>query len=75
MNVRCKFASMIIASASYDAQCELLEIEFGYDGQIWQYFDVPEDIWYRFKGEERPELFFHKYIKGCYPEMEQKQLK
>lgn len=68
MVVRCKFGSMLIASAGYDAQCELLEIEFGHDGQVCQYFEVPEDIWYRFKLEASPELFFHRHIKGCYVE-------
>lgn len=68
MQNRCKFPSKVIASAGYDAQCELLEIEFGCDGQIWQYLEVPEDIWYRFKFGVNPEQFFHRYIKGCYVE-------
>lgn len=68
MQNRCKFHDIVIASAGYDAQCELLEIEFCHDGQVWQYCEVPEDIWYRFKFEENPELFFHRYIKGRYVE-------
>lgn len=68
MGRRCKFPGAVIASAGYDAQCEVLEIEFSQDGQIWHYFSVPEDIWYRFKCGVNPELFFHRYIKGCYIE-------
>lgn len=68
MITKCRFGNIVIASAGYDAQCKLLEIEFCHDGQIWQYFDVPEDIWYRFKYEGNPESFFHRYIKGCYAE-------
>ena len=68
MRTRYKFPGTVIASAGYDAQCELLEVEFCQDGQIWQYFSVPEDIWYQFKREVNPEVFFHRYIKGCYTE-------
>lgn len=68
MGRRYKFPGAVIASAGYDAQCEVLEIEFSQDGQIWHYFSVPEDIWYRFKCGVNPELFFHRYIKGCYIE-------
>ena len=66
--VRCNFGAVTIASAGYDAQYEILEVEFVYGGQIWQYTGVPEDIWYRFKRETVPEHFFHSYIKGCYDE-------
>lgn len=62
----CRFGSMVIASAGYDAQCQLLEIEFVQNGQVWQYLEVPEEIWYRFKTESRPDDFFHSAIKGYY---------
>lgn len=68
MKNRCRFGSMAIASAGYDAQCELMEIEFVQDGQVWQYSEVPEEIWYRFKFEARPDNFFHNYIKGRFSE-------
>ncbi len=66
--VRCKFAAVAIASAGYDAQYAVLEVEFAGDGQIWQYLGVPEELWYRFKKEAVPDIFFHSYIKGCYTE-------
>ena len=68
MRTRCKFGNLLIATAGYDAQCELLEIEFGFDGEIRQYLSVPEDIWYCFKSDTNPEAFFHRYIKGQYAE-------
>ena len=37
----------MIKSAGYDAQQQMLEIEFANNGQIWQFDNVPEDIWYR----------------------------
>ena len=66
--LRCKFAAPTIVSAGYDPQRAVLEVEFALDGQIWQYLDVPEEVWYRFKKEVGAEHFFHANIKGCYRE-------
>lgn len=63
-----KVGGIGIESAGYDPQCELLEIKFSDDGQVWQYGGVPEELWYNFKGETRPDMFFHKHIKGCFRE-------
>lgn len=68
MEKRYQFKGLLIVSAGYNAQCELLEIEFGCDKQIWQYLNVPEAIWYRFKYSVDPDGFFHKFIKGQYTE-------
>lgn len=68
MERRYQFKDLLIVSAGYNAQCELLEIEFGREGQVWQYMDVPEDVWYRFKVDINPESFFHRFIKGQYTE-------
>lgn len=65
---RCRFAAKTIASAGYDAQYAVLEVEFAHDGQVWQYFGVPEELWYQFKREVRPDSFFHRHIKGCFEE-------
>lgn len=65
---RCRFAAPTIASAGYDAQYAVLEIEFARDGQVWQYLGVPEELWYRFRREAWPDHFFHSHIKGCYDE-------
>lgn len=68
MEKRYQFRGLLIVSAGYNAQCELLEIEFGHDKHVWQYLDVPEDIWYQFKYDTSPDCFFHKFIKGQYTE-------
>lgn len=65
---RLKFAGLIIESAGYDPQCALLEIEFAQDGQVWQYQEVEEDMWYRFKKQVLPDDFFQQCIKGRYLE-------
>lgn len=65
---RCRFGGRVIHSAGYDAQCEVLEIEFTEDGEIWQYQEVSEEIWYRLKQGDTPDFYFQKYIKGHYPE-------
>lgn len=65
---RCKFAAATITSAGYDAQYAVLEVEFARDGQVWQYFDVPEEIWYHFRQTAGPDAFFHSQIKGRYDE-------
>ena len=66
---RCNFGGETIASVGYNAQCAVLEVEFVKEGQIMQYMDVPEEIWYRFRSGEVPDIFFHKYIKGRYDEL------
>ena len=65
---RFRFASVTIASAGYDALREVLEVEFTRDGQIVRYYEVPEDIWYRFRRESSPDKFFHSSIKGYFAE-------
>ena len=63
-----KFGGVVIESAGYDAQKALLEVQFVRNGQILQYLGVPEEVWYHFKGEARPDFFFQRAIKGCYRE-------
>ena len=38
-------ANPMIRSAGYDAQRQVLEMEFASDGQICQFDNVPEEIW------------------------------
>ena len=52
----------------------MLEIEFANNGQIWQFDNVPEDIWYRFRSHHLPELFFHNFIMGHYPERRMQEM-
>lgn len=65
---RCKLSALTIASAGYNAQQAVLEVEYSYDGQIWQYIGVPEELWYRLRREPIPDSFFHNHIKGHFEE-------
>lgn len=61
-----QFVTMSIESAGYDPQKTLLEIKFAQNECIWQYFGVPEELWYNLKREEQPDLFFQRHIRGCF---------
>lgn len=70
MMFRCKFTAITIISAGYDPQRALLEVKVARNGEVWQYQDVPEELWYRFKGDRDPDVFFRRYIQGCYAEQQ-----
>ncbi len=55
-----------ITSAGYDALCATLELEFWPDGQVWQFYDVPEHVWYNWRNTEATHTFFHTNIFGRY---------
>lgn len=65
---RVKFAGVIIESAGYDPQCAWLDIRFTQDGHVLRYYEVEEELWYRFKKQVLPDDFFHQYVKGRYRE-------
>lgn len=65
---RWKVASKFIASTGYDALCAVLEVEYLMDGQVRQYLDVPEYIWYALRAAPCPERYLHLYIVGKYEE-------
>ena len=64
--LRTRTVMTAIFSAGYDALCAILELEFLPDGQVWQFYDVPEHIWYDFKKSESADIFFHANIAGQY---------
>lgn len=55
-----------IKTAGYDALCATLELELLPDGKILRFYDVPEDIWYAWKGESMAEAYFNRNIFGRY---------
>jgi len=59
--------SSMIKSIGYDAQSSTLEIEFN-SGEVWQYFDFSESLWYEFESSESKGKFFHREIKNQYSE-------
>lgn len=53
-----------IAGAGYDALCAILELEFLPEGEIWQFYDVPEQIWYEWRQSREAVVYFHTHIAG-----------
>lgn len=53
-----------ISGAGYDALCAVLELEFVSGGEIWQFYDVPEQIWYEWRQSREAIVYFHTRIAG-----------
>ncbi len=60
--------SSMITCIGYDNTNSILEVEFKSNQQIWQYFDVPEYIWYEFESAESVGKYFLANIKGHFQE-------
>ena len=58
-------SSCNISSIGYDHSRETLEVEF-LNGSIYQYFNVPDDIYEKLKGASEKGRFLHAYIKNAY---------
>jgi hypothetical protein len=54
-----------VATAGYDAANMILEVEFQ-NGNIYQYFDVPETVYEQFVHAPSPGQFLNTNIKGVY---------
>jgi KTSC domain len=54
-----------VASAGYDGPTATLEVEFN-NGNIYQYFDVPELVYEEFRQAASPGQFLNTNIKGAY---------
>ena len=59
--------SSMIRSFGYEPNSSTLEIEFN-SGEVWQYFNFPESLWYEFENSESKGKFFHREIKNQYSE-------
>ena len=59
-------ASSNIASIGYDAAAETLEIEF-LSGSIYQYYNLPENMYDQLMKEPSKGKFLNVYIKNAYP--------
>lgn len=57
--------SSALRSIGYDAERSIVEVEFK-DGILWQYFGVPESVWYNFELSESKGKFFTKEIRNVY---------
>ncbi|MNW46218.1 hypothetical protein D3C74_235010 [compost metagenome] len=60
--------SSMITSIGYDESQAVLEVEFKSNGQVWQYYDVTEYIWFEMNSAPSVGKYFHANIRGKYPE-------
>lgn len=60
--------SGVIEGIGYNPQCALLEVRLRKGGQVLQYVDVPEDVWYNFRKDHHPDVYYRRQICGRYPE-------
>ena len=58
-------SSSNLASIGYDAENEILEIEFKHGG-IYQYFDVPENVYDELMNADSQGVYFSANIKNEY---------
>ena len=61
------FDSTAIASAGYDADAAVLEIEFG-SGGVYRYLLVPARVWRQLRAAESPGRYFAEKIRDRFPE-------
>ena len=59
-------ASSNLASVGYDPATETLEVEF-LSGSVYQYYNVPENMYDQLMREGSKGRFLHYYIKNAYP--------
>ena len=63
---RYSVASSNIAAVGYDAATETLEVQF-LNGSIYQYYNVPENMYDQLIKEGSKGRFLNAYIKNAYP--------
>jgi hypothetical protein len=56
--------SSMIASIGYDPSNGTLEVEFKKGGVIWQYYDVPENVWHEFQSAASQGKYFLANIRN-----------
>lgn len=54
-----------LASIGYDAENEILEIEFNHGG-VYQYFDVPENVYEELMNADSHGVYFSANIRNDY---------
>lgn len=59
-------SSSNISSVGYDPAAETLEVEF-VNGSIYQYYNVPENMYEQLMKESSKGRFLNAYIRNSYP--------
>ena len=65
LELRSPVASSAIESVGYDAEENVLEIEFRHGG-VYEYFDVPEDVYQDLLTAGSRGRYFHENVRGNY---------
>lgn len=63
---RYSVASSNVSSVGYDADTQTLEVEF-VNGAIYQYYNVPNNIYEEMMKSDSKGRFLHYYIRDYYP--------
>lgn len=63
---RYSVASSNLASVGYDTATQTLEIEF-LSGGVYQYYNVPENLYDQLMRAGSKGRFFHQYIRNAFP--------
>ncbi len=61
-----RVAARNIKLLRYCPQRMILEVQFNGEINVYQYFDVPEDVWYNMKNVADMDLFFNLCIASNY---------
>ena len=62
---RAKVSSSNLVSVGYDAGSKVLQIEFD-RGAVYEYDDVPHDVYEGLMSATSHGKYFDRHIKGCY---------
>ena len=63
--IRQPVSSSNLSSIGYDSESHTLEIEF-HSGGVYQYFDVPQQIWDELMRASSHGSYFHRHVKDRY---------
>lgn len=55
-----------IASAGYDEESQIMEVEFDQGGAIYQYHNVPKSVWEAFLNGNTPGQYHYHFIRSTY---------
>lgn len=59
------FSSSNVARISFESSSLTLEVEF-LNGSVYQYYNVPQNVWEDFKNAGSKGQFIHQNLKGLY---------
>ncbi len=61
-----RVAAENICRMQYSPTRKLLEVQFHKEEVIYQYLDVPEDVWYTMRNCASIDLYFNTKVATCY---------